>query len=216
MNPKEEAFKKYLEVTKGFGIGSPDGRSISQEERKRELFNETCGKYIDIAIKERDKEIREAIKKYFVHGYVEAGEHSPNCRMCKVLKELGLDKAKDYLGIAYRNKWKKRPIEVEAEQWFNVTYDKEAGIKGVDNNDEPIYHLGVGFYRTPELDGKNKCKHCGEIMHKHGWIDTLEDGHIVCPSDWIIKGIKGEFYPCKNNIFKLTYEAVTEEGDNCR
>ena len=47
-------------------------------------------------------------------------------------------------------------------------------------------------------------------MHTHGWIDTLEGGHIVCPSDWIIEGVKGEFYPCKPDIFEQTYELVKE------
>ena len=41
-----------------------------------------------------------------------------------------------------------------------------------------------------------------------GWIDTLEGGHIVTPGDFIITGIKGEHYPCKPDIFALTYEAV--------
>jgi len=45
-------------------------------------------------------------------------------------------------------------------------------------------------------------------MHEHGWIDTLEDGHNVCPGDWIITGVKGEYYPCKPDIFEETYEKV--------
>ena len=45
-------------------------------------------------------------------------------------------------------------------------------------------------------------------MHNHGWIDTLEGGHIVCPSDWIITGVKGERYPCKPDIFEMTYDAI--------
>ena len=40
------------------------------------------------------------------------------------------------------------------------------------------------------------------------FIDTLEGDHTVTPGDWIITGVKGEFYPCKDEIFKLTYEAV--------
>ena len=44
----------------------------------------------------------------------------------------------------------------------------------------------------------------------HGWIATLEGGHIVCPGDWIITGVKGEMYPCKPDIFEATYE----EGGN--
>jgi len=43
-------------------------------------------------------------------------------------------------------------------------------------------------------------------MHVHGWIDTLEGGHIVCPGDWIITGVAGENYPCKPKIFAATYE----------
>ena len=39
-------------------------------------------------------------------------------------------------------------------------------------------------------------------------IGTLEGGHIVSKGDFIIKGIKGEFYPCKPEIFKLTYDQI--------
>lgn len=40
----------------------------------------------------------------------------------------------------------------------------------------------------------------------NGWVDTLEGGHVVTPGDWIITGVKGECYPCKPDIFILTYE----------
>lgn len=40
-------------------------------------------------------------------------------------------------------------------------------------------------------------------------IPTLEGEMFACEWDWIIKGIKGEFYPCKPDIFDATYEAVT-------
>jgi hypothetical protein len=39
-------------------------------------------------------------------------------------------------------------------------------------------------------------------------IRTLEGIHHVRDGDWIIKGVKGEFYPCKPDIFDATYEAV--------
>jgi hypothetical protein len=39
-------------------------------------------------------------------------------------------------------------------------------------------------------------------------IDTLEGTMEAMPGDWIIKGVKGEFYPCKPDIFKATYDAV--------
>lgn len=102
-------------------------------------------------------------------------------------------------------KYRKKPVVIKAEQWFSVIYLKE---KRRSIRTESKYFLGVGYYRRPELDGRDKCKHCDIVMHNHGWIDTLEGGHIVCPEDWIIKGIKGEFYPCKPDIFKLTYEKL--------
>jgi len=39
-------------------------------------------------------------------------------------------------------------------------------------------------------------------------IKTLEGEHIVIPGDWIITGVKGEHYPCKPDIFAMTYEVV--------
>ena len=41
-----------------------------------------------------------------------------------------------------------------------------------------------------------------------GWIYTLEGPMKVTIGDWIIKGVKGEYYPCKPDIFEMTYEAV--------
>lgn len=39
-------------------------------------------------------------------------------------------------------------------------------------------------------------------------IHTLEGEMTAHPNDWIIKGVQGEFYPCKPDIFEATYEAV--------
>jgi hypothetical protein len=39
-------------------------------------------------------------------------------------------------------------------------------------------------------------------------ITTLEGNHLAVQNDWIIKGVKGEFYPCKPDIFDLTYEKL--------
>jgi hypothetical protein len=96
-------------------------------------------------------------------------------------------------------RFRKKPIVIEAEQWNRVEGTSEMG-----------YHLGVGYYRHPDISGSKTCDHCGFIMHDHGWIDTLEGGHNVCPGDWIITGIKGEKYPCKPDIFAATYEAVDD------
>lgn len=105
------------------------------------------------------------------------------------------------------NKYRKRPVIIEAHRWF------QNGDHPKDNYTPGILKEGdlVRRYRHPKGDGKLNCKHCGYLMHDHGWIDTLEGGHIVCPGDFIIEGIKGEFYPCKPDIFEETYELVKNE-----
>lgn len=39
-------------------------------------------------------------------------------------------------------------------------------------------------------------------------IKTLEGAHVVIPGDFVIRGVQGEFYPCKADIFRQTYEEV--------
>jgi hypothetical protein len=41
-------------------------------------------------------------------------------------------------------------------------------------------------------------------------IPTLEGKHLVSPNDFIIKGVAGEYYPCKPDIFEQTYELVED------
>jgi hypothetical protein len=48
----------------------------------------------------------------------------------------------------------------------------------------------------------NEVKYSMPIM----LIQTLEGTMAANPGDWIIKGIKGEFYPCKPDVFEATYE----------
>lgn len=82
---------------------------------------------------------------------------------------------------------------------------------GADLGDvKSFYNEGkiVRYFRRPDRLGTSPCDHCGRTMHVHGWIDTKEGGHIVCPGDWIITGIQGEMYPCKPDIFDSTYEKV--------
>ena len=45
------------------------------------------------------------------------------------------------------------------------------------------------------------------------FIHTLEGTHRADCGDWIIKGVKGEFYPCKPDVFEATYEPAEDEGD---
>lgn len=109
------------------------------------------------------------------------------------------------------SKYRKKPVVVEATQWFkngDHPGDNSCPISPVN----PALSEGevVRYYRNPDDSGQRKCERCGNTMHNHGWIDTLEGGHNVCPGDWIIIGVKGEHYPCKPDIFEATYEPVEE------
>ena len=42
--------------------------------------------------------------------------------------------------------------------------------------------------------------------NSHVYIKTLEGKMEAAPGDWIIKGVEGEFYPCKPSVFEATYE----------
>ena len=103
-------------------------------------------------------------------------------------------------------KYRKKPVVIEAVQWNKNGDHPLDGIA----IEKPFSVEGelVRYYRTPKMDGQDECKYCGQKMHFHGWIDTMEGGHIVCPGDWIITGVAGENYPCKNEVFIKTYEAV--------
>lgn len=46
----------------------------------------------------------------------------------------------------------------------------------------------------------------------HETIATLEGTMLAEPGDWIITGVEGEVYPCKDSIFRATYEPVNAEG----
>jgi hypothetical protein len=84
-------------------------------------------------------------------------------------------------------KFRKKPIVIEAEQFFP---DKKPWPEGVE---EYLSEEGVA----------------GENHSYYAWrIQTLEGIYEVSPLDWIITGIKGEKYPCKPDIFEATYEEV--------
>ncbi len=85
-------------------------------------------------------------------------------------------------------KYRKKPVVIDAERWFKPGDHPEVVIK----------KSVIGLV----------CKNCKKFMRGHGWIKTLEGGHIVCAGDWIITGVKGECYPCKPDIFEATYESI--------
>jgi hypothetical protein len=80
-------------------------------------------------------------------------------------------------------KYRKKPVVIEAEQW-----------KGDNLNDDN------SLFQSPEVliasDGS-------EFM-----VSTLEGTMTGQKGDWLIRGVKGELYPCKPDIFAATYEAV--------
>ena len=114
------------------------------------------------------------------------------------------------------SKFRKKPVEVDATQWFkngDHPEDESNCLQVMPGEAHLVEGKIVRYYRNPEDDGQRQCEHCGEIMHVHGWIETLEGGHIVCPGDWIITGVQGERYPCKPDIFEATYDPVEENPE---
>lgn len=110
-------------------------------------------------------------------------------------------------------KYRKRPVVIEATQWFkngDHPLDESVLLQPSEGDKELFYSEGkiVRYFRRPDTTGQTACSKCHSLMHDHGWIDTLEGGHIVCVGDYIITGIKGEHYPCKPDIFEMTYEPV--------
>jgi len=92
-------------------------------------------------------------------------------------------------------KFKKLPVEIEALQWDGKNHRKMINFLG-GNDADYMTASGVNFY----IDHS---KVVGGLV-----IKTLEGEHIATIGDWIIKGVKGEYYPCKHDIFLATYDEV--------
>lgn len=86
-----------------------------------------------------------------------------------------------------RMEFRKKPVVIEAVQWTG------------ENLEELWAFTGMKFQRIV-----NDCS----II-----IPTLEGDHKANKGDWIIKGVQGEFYPCKPDIFEQTYEPVASLPD---
>ena len=81
-------------------------------------------------------------------------------------------------------KFRKKSVMIEAVQW-------RGGL-----TEEP--HVLLGEHEYKELES-----HPPQLV-----IHTLEGDHRAQIGDWIIRGVKGELYPCKPDIFGATYERV--------
>jgi hypothetical protein len=102
-------------------------------------------------------------------------------------------------------KVRKKPVEVEAvrlgwDTWSEVCEFVEVG-KLIDGKPE-------GGYIDP--DG-NFSFTAGTNSKMALAIPTLEGLMVATEGDWIIKGVKGEYYPCKPDIFEQTYDIVEEQ-----
>ena len=107
------------------------------------------------------------------------------------------------------SKYRKRPVVIDAHQWFrNGDHPDDFSDRDNPNGNPAREGMVVRYFLPPDRNDDRICGMCIRPTLKHGWIDTFEGGHRVCPGDWIITGVKGEKYPCKPDIFEATYEAV--------
>ena len=86
-------------------------------------------------------------------------------------------------------KYRKKPVVVEAVRWTGENREEIETFCGFD------VMFGTIYEPTPACAAR---------------IPTLEGKIYARPGDYIIKGVNGEFYPCKPDVFAKTYEAVKE------
>lgn len=94
-------------------------------------------------------------------------------------------------------RYRKRPVEVEAIQ-FTGTGESCTAV--------------TAFFGSPYA-GTHRWK---STTYDGGWIITLEGEMEFNPGDWIIKGTKGEFYPCKPDIFAEIYDPEPTDPEAMR
>ena len=90
-------------------------------------------------------------------------------------------------------KYRKKPVVVDAVQWF-----PDPSLGRFDD---------CGLYWNKSIGND---VHGVEYLVAEVGIQTLEGFMYIKPGDWIITGVKGERYPCKDEIFRLTYEPVED------
>lgn len=102
-------------------------------------------------------------------------------------------------------RFRKKPVEIEAVQWDGDVATAHPIIQWVNSTAEY-----TAVWRE-ELRPRVPLVSVGRVVvHNPGgiFIRTLEGEMHVSAGDWIIRGIQGEFYPCKPDIFAATYEPV--------
>jgi len=91
--------------------------------------------------------------------------------------------------------FRKKPVVIEAIQWSG-NYNKQE------------IEMFVGKELKSEIESETAYVAGKGSPLFSLIIETLEGPHKAMPKDWTIKGIKGEFYPCKPDIFEATYDKV--------
>lgn len=88
--------------------------------------------------------------------------------------------------------YRKKPVVIEAVQFFSKDYQTSDFLQ---NAVRDKANMGAYWFGKSASDGRY-------------FIDTLEGAMHVNEGDYVIKGVQGEFYPCKPDIFEMTYEIV--------
>ena len=86
--------------------------------------------------------------------------------------------------------YRKKPVWIQAAKWDGSAKDAAVIISWI---------LNQGG--TARYTGDEHCTGAHYIA-----IDTLEGRVVASPTDWVIRGVAGEFYPCRADIFEQTYE----------
>lgn len=89
--------------------------------------------------------------------------------------------------------YRKKPVVIQAVQWFPGHLVE--GVAVETNVPVPSRAGGTAF-TIPEI----------------AYIETLEGRMQVSPGDYVIRGVQGELYPCKPDIFAATYEVCEAES----
>jgi hypothetical protein len=95
------------------------------------------------------------------------------------------------------SKFRKKPVVIEAHQYK----------KDEDRSTWPAWLQDAFMERDEALSSANS----GRVVYLdqgHLFIYTLEGTHEAQDGDFIIKGVQGELYPCKEDIFRMTYDPV--------
>ena len=91
-------------------------------------------------------------------------------------------------------RWRQKPVVVEAVQWDGTAEGATPIIDWILENDGTANYYGPGKWDN------------GESRASYIKVQTLEGRMLVGKSDWVIRGIKGGFFPCKPDIFERIYE----------